>query len=66
VTRGARRADLSCVPNVETALAEALRLAAEAERWEIVGQLAEELAARRRRRGGLAVERPRATRAACA
>jgi hypothetical protein len=36
---------------VETALAEALRLAAEAVRWEVVAQLAEELAARRRARG---------------
>jgi hypothetical protein len=33
---------------VETVLAEALRLAAEAERWEIVAQVAEELAARRK------------------
>jgi len=35
---------------VETALAAALRLAAEAERWEIVAQLAEELAVRRQAR----------------
>jgi hypothetical protein len=33
---------------VATVLAEALRLAAEAERWEIVAQVAEELAARRK------------------
>jgi len=32
---------------VETALADALRLAVEGERWEIVVQLAEELAGRR-------------------
>jgi hypothetical protein len=32
---------------VETALASALKLAAEAQRWELVAQLAEELAARR-------------------
>ena len=36
---------------VETALAAALRLAAESKRWEIVVQLAEELAARRSTRG---------------
>jgi hypothetical protein len=35
---------------VETALAGALRLAAAAERWELVEQLTHELAARRRRR----------------
>jgi hypothetical protein len=39
---------------VETALARALALAAEAGRWEIVAQLAEELAARGRRRGNSA------------
>jgi len=38
---------------VETALARALTLAAEAGRWEIVAQLAEELAARQRARDGL-------------
>jgi hypothetical protein len=37
---------------VETALARALTLAAEAGRWEIVAQLAEELAARQRTREG--------------
>jgi hypothetical protein len=37
---------------VETALADALRLAAEAERWEVVAQLAEELVARQRGRDG--------------
>ena len=37
---------------VETALAEALRLAAGAERWEIVAQIANELADRRRARDG--------------
>jgi hypothetical protein len=37
---------------VETSLAEALRLAAEAKHWEIVAQLAEELATRRRARDG--------------
>jgi hypothetical protein len=42
----ARLAPEALVGVVETALAEALRLAAEAERWEIVVQLAEELAAR--------------------
>ena len=39
---------------VETALARALELAAEAGRWEIVAQLAEELAARGRGRGNSA------------
>jgi hypothetical protein len=38
---------------VETALSRALTLAAEAGRWEIVVQLAEELAARQRARDGL-------------
>ena len=38
---------------VETALARALTLAAEAGRWEIVAQLAEELAARQRAREGI-------------
>jgi hypothetical protein len=47
---------------VETALAAALRLAAQAQRWELVARLAEELAARRRARtepgtGGLGSER---------
>jgi hypothetical protein len=42
---------------VETALAETLRLAAEAERWELVAQLAEELAKRRRERSGDATPR---------
>jgi hypothetical protein len=37
---------------VETALAEALRLAAEAKRWAIVAQLADELAARQQTRDG--------------
>ena len=48
-SRDGRPAPEALVGVVETALAEALRLAAEAERWEIVVQLAEELAARRRR-----------------
>ena len=39
---------------VETVLARALALAAEAGRWEIVAQLAEELAARGRGRGNSA------------
>jgi len=39
---------------VETALARALMLAAEAGRWEIVAELAEELAARGRGRGNSA------------
>lgn len=37
---------------VETALGEALRLAAEAQRWELVAQLADELLVRRNRRAG--------------
>jgi hypothetical protein len=37
---------------VETALARALTLAAEAGRWEVVAQLAEELSARQRAREG--------------
>jgi hypothetical protein len=47
-----RLAPEALVGVVETALAEALRLAAEAKRWEIVAQLADELAARRRARDG--------------
>ena len=47
-TGGARLAPEVLVGVVETALAEALGVAAEAGRWEIVAQLAEELAARRR------------------
>jgi len=47
---GGRLAPGALVGVVATALAEALRLAAEAERWEIVAQLAEELAARRQAR----------------
>jgi len=47
---GGRLAPEALVGVVATALAEALRLAAEAERWEIVAQLAEELAARRQTR----------------
>ena len=47
---GRRLAPEALVGVVETALAEALRLAAEAERWQIVAQLAAELAARRRAR----------------
>jgi hypothetical protein len=47
---GGRLAPDALVGVVATALAEALRLAAEAERWEIVAQLAEELAIRRRGR----------------
>lgn len=46
-----RLAPEALVGVVETVLAQALRLAAEAERWEIVAPLAEELAARRRSRG---------------
>jgi hypothetical protein len=38
---------------VDTALARAMALAAEAGRWEIVAQLAEELAARQRARDAL-------------
>jgi hypothetical protein len=45
---GGRLEAQALVGVVETALAEALRLAAEAERWEIVAQLAEEPAARRK------------------
>lgn len=45
-----RLAPETLVGVVETALAAALRLAAEAERWEIVAQLAEELASRLRAR----------------
>ena len=37
---------------VETALAKALQLAADAQRWELVVQLAEELANRRSARAG--------------
>jgi len=37
---------------VETALAKALLLAAERERWDIVGKIAAELEARRRDRSG--------------
>jgi hypothetical protein len=37
---------------VESALAEALRLAAQAQQWDIVAELARELAARRQARGG--------------
>lgn len=47
---GGRLAPEALVGVVATALAEALRVAAEAGRWEIVAQLAEELAARRRGR----------------
>jgi hypothetical protein len=43
---------------VETALARALTLAAEAGRWEIVAQLAEELAARGRGRRNSAPSEP--------
>lgn len=45
-----RLAPETLVGVVETALAATLRLAAGAERWELVAQLAEELAARRRGR----------------
>ena len=45
---------------VETALAEALKFAAEARRWDIVLQLAEELATRRRGRGNTARPEPSA------
>jgi hypothetical protein len=48
--RGARLAPEALVRVVEPALAEALLVAAEAGRWEIVAQLAEELARRRRGR----------------
>ena len=47
---GGRLAPEALVGVVATALAEAVRLAAEAERWEIVSQLAKELAARRQTR----------------
>jgi hypothetical protein len=43
---------------VETSLARALMLAAEAGRWGIVAQLAEELAARGKRRGNSAPGEP--------
>ena len=46
-SRDTRMPPEALVGVVETALAEALRLAAEADLWEIVAQLAEELAARR-------------------
>jgi hypothetical protein len=45
---------------VETALAQALMLAAEAGRWELVAQLAEELSARHRAREGAVGVHPRA------
>lgn len=48
---GGRLEPEALVGVVETALAEALRVAAAAGRWEIVAQLAEALAARRRERG---------------
>jgi len=41
---------------VETAIAAALKLAAEAEQWGIVAQLANELAVRRRLNGGHEVQ----------
>jgi hypothetical protein len=41
---------------VETALAQALVLAAEAQRWDVVQQIAGELEARRLARGGYAGE----------
>jgi hypothetical protein len=44
---GRRLAPEALVGVVDTAFAGALRFAAEAERWEIVAQLAAELAARR-------------------
>lgn len=50
VTESSEANELSNV--VETALAKALLLAAERERWDIVGKIAAELEARRRDRSG--------------
>ena len=49
---GARAADLDLGGVVEPALARALLLAAEAQRWDVVVQIAGELQARRVRREG--------------
>jgi hypothetical protein len=45
---------------VETALARALVLAAEGERWELVARIATELAAQRTARGSMAAIAPSA------
>lgn len=60
LVNGNRLPPVALIGVVETALARALTLAAEAGRWGIAAQLAEELSARGRRRGNSV---PRETRA---